>query len=137
MAEAGENKSGDLAPIHSGGGGIDATDPKDQAAMRKAMTSWPARWRGITPERKEKWVAQLVQAGDAASDLVESAADAETRLSAIGAMTSVVRTAAMIEGQNQNDDHLRDKNERLDAGKATENVNHGVKFIRGVDGEGI
>lgn len=35
---------------------------------------------------------------------------------------SCVRTMAMLEGQNQTDDHLADKNARLDAGKATENA---------------
>jgi len=143
MAEVDGKNLGEPGGIVPGGasttpsGGLDLTDPKDQALARQAMQRWPKRWRGISSERKEKWVAQLVQAGDAASDLVENSPTPEIQLSAIAAMTSVVRTAAAIEGQNQADDHAQEKAERLDAGKPTENINHGVKFIRGVDGEGI
>jgi hypothetical protein len=37
-------------------------------------------------------------------------------------MSSVVKTAVQMEAQQQADDHLADKNSRLDDGKATERV---------------
>lgn len=36
---------------------------------------------------------------------------------------AAARMLGVAEGQNQADDHLREKNERIDGGKATENVN--------------
>ena len=82
MSDAGKDTGG--SPTASGGAGyvpdgsaLDMTDPKDQAMARSAIARRPARWRGITAERKEKWVAQLVQAGDAASDLVDGGGDAQ------------------------------------------------------------
>lgn len=138
MAEVGEKNLGQPGKIPSGGAdsGLDLTSPADQALARQAVKNWPKRWRGITSDKKEKWVEQLARAGDAAADLVDSP-DPQTRLQAVSAMTSVVRTAAAIEGQNQADEHVADKNERLDAGKATENVVHGVKYIEGVGEEAI
>lgn len=37
-------------------------------------------------------------------------------------VTAAARMLVVAEGQNQADDHLREKNERLDEGKSTENV---------------
>lgn len=94
-------------PIPSGGGGIDLTDPKDQALARQAMKNWPKRWRGLTAEFKERCTKQLQIAIDEADSLAmtgpEGVADAaKIRLSA-------VKTAVMMEGQNQSDDHLLHK----------------------------
>ena len=36
--------------------------------------------------------------------------------------TAAARVIVVAEGQNQADDHLREKNARLDEGKATENI---------------
>jgi hypothetical protein len=37
-------------------------------------------------------------------------------------IVDVSKTLVVIEGQNQTDDHLADKNDRLDQGKLTERV---------------
>lgn len=49
---------------------------------------------------------------------------------------SVGRLVLGMEAQNQADDHLEDKNSRLDSGKATENVSHAV-IVTGIDPEAL
>jgi hypothetical protein len=43
----------------------------------------------------------------------------------------------MIEAQNQADEHLEDKNARLDAGAVTDRVETPIKFIKGIDGDAL
>lgn len=47
------------------------------------------------------------------------------------------RVLVSMDGLNQGDEHLDDKNQRLDSGKATENIAATHKFIKGVDGEAL
>ena len=100
---------------------LDLTDEKDRGMVREAMKRWPRRWRGLTEAVKEEMAASLRAANSVAIELAQSN-DPTVRLDAAKTITSVVRTAVAMEGQNQADDHLEAKNERLDAGKATENV---------------
>ena len=44
-----------------------------------------------------------------------------TERGSVREIDSCVRTLAMLEGQQQADEHLAEKNARLDEGKATEN----------------
>ncbi len=106
-------------PSHSGGEScaVDATNEKDRGAIRNAVKQWPKRFAAITPERKAKWVAQLEEAGDVASDLMRNAEETPVRLKAADTVNSVVRTAGMLEGLNQADEHLAEKHAREDAGK--------------------
>jgi hypothetical protein len=85
---------------------IDATNPKDQGSIRRALTSWPKRWAGIDAAKKAKWLAQLERAGDAAEQRLY---DIDDGLEAAKVVVSVVKTAAAIEGQNQADEHLQTK----------------------------
>lgn len=95
-------------PTGTGGpddsGGIEGGNVKDQALMRQAMKNWPRRWRAITPEKKDKWLADMERAKDAAVGLVHDP-DADTALKAIGAVVSATKTLVMMEAQNQADDH--------------------------------
>ena len=100
---------------------LDLTDEKDRGLVREAMKRWPRRWRGLTEAVKEEMAASLRAANSVAIQLAQSP-DPSVALDAAKTITSVVRTAVAMEGQNQADDHLEAKNERLDSGKATENV---------------
>lgn len=128
------------APAPSGGagiarppesdGGIDATNIRDQATIRRAKKLWPKRWAGISDEKKQKWLDQLEFAGDVARKVLErptrlvtdmngqtaEVLDSEIALKAVNAVVSVVKTAAVIEGQNQSDEHLEAKIENPAAG---------------------
>jgi hypothetical protein len=67
------------------------------------------RWGGITDELK----AKLVEACETA---LRQSVDAKD----VRDITNLGKLLVAMEGQNQADDHLDDKNERLDGGKATE-----------------
>lgn len=101
--------------------GLDPSNPKDQAMIRREMTRHPKRWRGITDEVKDTIVAITVKAAQASAGMIDSG-DPHLIDSGVRGATSAARTLAMIEGQNQADEHLAEKNARLDAGLTTENV---------------
>ncbi len=75
--------------------------------MRTAMTWWPKRWAGIDAAKKKKWTDQLECAGDVAEVLMNQSPDVADKLDAAKVLVSVVKTGAMMEGQNQSDDHKR------------------------------
>lgn len=113
-------------PIIAGGAGkfssIDPMNPKDVALVRDQIKEHPRRWRGLTDSIKDSFVAGLVEAADAMraglkkSETIEDSARAATVLASIG------RTAAVMEGQVQDDFWRVDQNARLDSGKLTERV---------------
>jgi hypothetical protein len=134
--------SDDGAHLPSASGGaqfnaIDPADPKDQALVRQAVKRWPKRWRGLDDAKKDKFVAGLEEAHDTAREIMRGAVDPKDQLDAAGLVLSAVKTAAIIEGQNQADEHLEEKNARLDAGQATERVDTPIKFIKGIDGDAL
>lgn len=94
------------APITSGGAAsaLDLTNPKDQGLARQAMKNWPKRWRGLTEEFKDRCAKQLQIAIDEADSL--ALAGPEGIAEAAKIRLSAVKTAAMMEGQNQSDEHL-------------------------------
>lgn len=100
---------------------LDMGSEKDRGLVREAMKRWPKRWRGLTDAVKDELAASLRAANSVAITLAQSD-DPQVALDAAKTITSVVRTAVAMEGQNQADEHLEAKEERLDAGKATENV---------------
>ena len=126
--------------IVAGGAGfasIDPMDPKDQAMVRKAVGRWPKRWRGIDAAKKDRFVEGLMSAHDKALSTMNETQNPELAMQATNLVLSAIRTAAVLEGQNQADDHLEDKNERLDSGKITERIETPVRFIKGTDGSGV
>jgi len=111
-----KDKPGDVA-IPPGGAkssSIDATNEKDRGLIRQAMKNWPKRWGGLDAEFKAQIVEDLKVASASAKTLDDPQAAAQI-------LVSVAKTAVAMEGQQQADDHLADKNERLDAGLLTEN----------------
>jgi hypothetical protein len=100
---------------------LDLTDEKDRGLVREAMKRWPRRWRGLTEAVKEEMAASLRAANSVAIQLAQSP-DPSVALDAAKTITSVVRTAVAMEAQVQADEHLEAKEDRLDSGKATENV---------------
>jgi hypothetical protein len=116
---------------------LDPADPKDQALVRSAMKRWPKRWRGLDDAKKEKFVQGLEEAHDTAREIMHGSVDNKDRLDAAGLVLSAIKTAAMIEAQNQSDEHLQDKNDRLDAGAVTDRVETPIKFIKGIDGDAL
>ena len=107
-------------PANGSGGGfstLDPTSPKDQALIRKVAERAGSRWP-ISGEARAKVVAGLEKAMDAADALL---AAGEARDGG-NLHASVAKTFAVLDKLNQADEHLEDKNARLDAGKATELV---------------
>ncbi len=100
---------------------LDMGDEKDRAMTRMAMRRWPRRWRGLTDAVKDELAESLRMANEAAQRLAAND-NPEIALEGVKMIPSIVRTGVLMEGQCQADEHLADKNERLDTGKATENV---------------
>ena len=127
MADGGEqNVPGDTvagAPGAPGGASraLDGTNPKDQALVREAIKRWPKRWAGVDVDLKADFIEGMKEAHKKAREILK-APDPELALKAVQAIGSILKTAVAMEGQVQADDHLADKNERLDGGKSTENV---------------
>jgi hypothetical protein len=65
--------------------------------------------------------ASLRAANSVAIQLAQSP-DPDVALDAAKTIGSIVRTAVAMEGQNQADEHMEAKEERLDSGKVTENI---------------
>lgn len=96
-------------------------NPRDADTIRTAIKRWPRRWAAMDPAAKARIVNSLKRATETADQLLD-APDESTRLSAAGTVANLARTAVAMEAQEQADDHLADKNSRLDAGLATERV---------------
>ena len=97
-------------------GALDMESEADRGTLRAAVNSQKPgsrvkRWGGITDEKKQ----QYVQALDVALRLALEKRDQR-------GVNGCVKTLALLEGQNQADEHIEDKNKRLDEGKATENT---------------
>lgn len=89
---------------------VDLSNPKDAGLIRQLAKGNPRRWKLSEHDRER--VVQCTMAG------VEAAAETGdlTSLAALG------RLVVTMEGQNQKDEELEDKNKRLDQGLTTENV---------------
>lgn len=115
MDNSPNNPASPQIPTGQGQSSIDATQETDRAMIRHAVRNWPRRWAGLDDEFKRQVVKDLGMASDHARTLPDPIAAAQI-------LVSVAKTAAMMEGQHQADEHLADKNARLDAGKLTENI---------------
>lgn len=98
-----------IAPGGAVAGSLDLATEKDRGMVRNSIRRWPNRWRGLSPEFKDKVVRGL----DTALDWAEAAQDGN-------ALASIARVVVAMEGQVQADQHLEDKNTRIDTGQATE-----------------
>jgi len=103
-------------------GNLDMLEEKDRAIIRRAANTTKrreSRWN-ISHELKAKAVLALDCAIHVLSERGEFAD-----------VSSCIKTLVAMEGQNQADDHLAEKNERLDSGLLTDNsapINIRVEF---------
>ncbi len=89
---------------------VNVEDGRDRALLRRAIKErWP-----IPDATRDSLAAKL-------ATVIETGDHRE--------VVSAARVLIAADALNQADDHLADKNERLDAGKPTENVQAGVAFI--------
>lgn len=89
---------------------IDASNGHDLAIVRRAL--------------RERWPIPVEKRRDIAERVAKVAAESNDERSIVAA----ARVLAQMDGLNQADEHLENKNERLDGGKATERV-EGVEFV--------
>jgi len=89
-------------------GNLDLSTRKDRGLLRKCIER---RWPGLDSELRGK----AVQCLKAAMELATSAGDHR-------AMLDSVKTMQALESQHQADEHLEDKNSRLDSGLPTEGI---------------
>lgn len=89
---------------------IDLANPKDAGLARQLMKNNPKRWQMSEADR-ERFTRNAMAAQDKAFDASD-----------LGAFAAVGRLIVTMEGQNQADELDRKKDERLDSGKATENM---------------
>jgi len=96
-------------PIPAGGAtsGLDLSNVRDQGLARQAMKNWPKRWKGLTEEFKDRCAKQLQIAIDEADSLAMAGPEGIAEAAKI--RLSAVKTAAMMEAQNQSDEHLLHK----------------------------
>ncbi len=99
-------ENGITSIIDGGKGGIPIK------ASESVLIARAARWP-VKAEMKEKVVKELM----AALSMCDSPRD----------VASVTKALIAIEGQNQADEHLQDKNDRIDGGKPTESIAHRLR----------
>ena len=94
-------------PMHAGGDGssFDLTTERDRGLIRKATRQWPKRWAGLDPAFKARCKQQLEVAIDEADNVAMSGHEGALA-EAAKIRLSVVKTAVLMEGQNQSDEHL-------------------------------
>jgi hypothetical protein len=101
-------------------GSLDMDAETDRALLRRSFNdsrgNFRPRWGGIDDETKGQFVRSL----KAALSMAIQRKDPR-------AINSCVKTLATLEGQNQSDEHMAIKHERLDAGQPTELV----KVVKG------
>lgn len=82
---------------------LDLTTERDRGLVRRACKEWPKRWRGLSDALKDRFIEDLKVASDAARAALD---DPDTAMDAAKTLSSIAKTAAVIEGQNQKDEHL-------------------------------
>jgi len=106
---------------------LDMSNPKDQAMVRSFATRRKKRWAALDEEKKTAIVNDLDRARHVASTILDGAVDSETSMFAIGAISSIAKTMAVIEGQNQKDEHADQEQATANAPKVIEHRHYVVK----------
>lgn len=105
-----------ISPVDAGGQGVEVLSPADlahqRADCRLTATAVRRRWK-IGPAKRDTIVTSMMS-------VLEADADPRNVVAAAKVLVQMV-------AQNQADEHLADKNARLDEGKATENI-AGVQY---------
>jgi hypothetical protein len=92
-----------------GGAALDLTTEKDRGMVRSYITRSPRRWRGVTEAIKDRCVQQINIAMDEVESIDEPGLRVQVRM-------KIATTLAMIEGQNQKDDHAEQEADKPAAG---------------------
>lgn len=111
------------APTPAQVGNLNMSNDHDRGLVRRlADDGTPAskrpRWPGIDDATKTQFIKALRYALSLALEVKDNRG-----------INGCVKTLAALEGQNQADDHLDDKNARLDAGKPTGNEAITVRYV--------
>lgn len=102
------------------------TDERDRGLLRRRVSdpqSKRRRWNEVTDAFKDDATRALRYALRLATESQDHRG-----------IRGIVQTLAALEGQNQSDEHLADKNHRLDSGAATENVQHLRRVVLQIEG---
>ena len=107
-------------------GSLDMTDERDRGLVRRKvgdhLTGHHKRW-GVEDDFKD----QAIKALRVALRMALEKSDHR-------GINGCVKTLAMLEGQNQADDHTMEKYRRIDAGLGTDSVTMpNLKIIRGIE----
>lgn len=107
--------------------------------VRQYIRDYPARWRALSDAKKAKWLGQLEDAGNTAHAIMMdpgapaspgeegesiSAQENAVKLEAARVVVQVVRTATLIERQNQIEQIKQAEWDRLDKGGVTGRTEH-------------
>lgn len=119
------------APVPGGAGttmvgSLDMADEKDRGLLRRAVAGHVTknkRWHGVDDGLKERATRAL----GIAIEIAVASQDARN-------IAGCVKTLAVLEGQNQADEHLEEKYARLDSGQATETVQHVRRVVLQIEG---
>lgn len=88
---------GQTTPVPPGGA-ICARDPKDMAAIRRAIADWPERFSHIPAEKRRRWLMEVDKAVDDA-ELIEDPCDRGNL------RVNITKTGLMLEKMEQADQH--------------------------------
>jgi hypothetical protein len=110
-------------------GSLDMMNDKDRGLLRRKLDdavekSHRPRWPGIDEPMKGRYVQALNIA------LALSLRKEDHR-----GINGCVKTLAMLVGQNQADDHIEEKNARIDSGKPTDTNLVQVRFVNRMGGD--
>ena len=106
---------------------LDMDKPQDQALLRNYIVRNKRRWAAMTDEKKAAIVSDLDAARHVARQILDGSPDAETTMYAIGAIASIAKTMAVIEGQNQKDEIADRELEKADKVQVHEHRHYVVK----------
>lgn len=103
-------------------GSLDLSKEKDRDLLRRSLNPDPRTKGGVWPGLDEKFRAKAVECLGEAMDMARRGDSVRDR-------DSVVRTTALLMGQQLEVDAQEDKNRRLDEGKSTENQGIQVTYV--------
>lgn len=106
MAEGADTQANALANA-GGGTSVDMASEKDRGMVRRIIQQYP-RWK-VPETDKDEYLLGLKEANRVARAHLT---DPDHSLDAARTVASIVKTAAMIEGQNQKDEHEARQDER-------------------------
>lgn len=116
---------GEAAPIDLVGEAAGIGKTSDINLLRRAARErWP-----VPQEKRPMVVGKMLAIVEQESTTIPSPGGGEVEVSNARNQVAAARVLVAMEQQNQADEHLADKNDRLDAGKATERVVESIEVV--------